>query len=388
MLEYIKSKGKVAIDAKTFEKQFKSGDGGNVKGYGRSIRRNSDTGSSKYTKDLPKKHADLRDVMRYDKKTDMYYLNGADSGDTGSSGIGGFFSDMIDEASNVVDSIPPAGDARSNILGGLAILLVIALISGGISLYRAGKVFVGKANSFLSSEYQAEIFEYEGLEYIDNQRFNKPDGPCMRLDGGSDYTIGFFEEADLDGYGLIVRDDGADLQEGTFKKSKLHGWGICRVDGVSYVGQFKKGVAKGYGYCYNSGTEQFVKFQSATAGSADFASHVEVVAQLEGDAWIKPNGKALKVKDGEYKDILWLREGLVRIGKTEYYFDPEGEAYYDGPETRLCWDVEDSMYDSILEDNEGTRLYFYFNEGLEGQHQYNKGKKLMVNSFSVDMTLN
>lgn len=250
----------------------------------------------------------------------------------------------------------------------------------------SGKQMVGNVNNFLSAAYNAEIFEYEGAEFIGNQRFNKPEGACMRLDGGMDYTIGYFEGEHLDGYGIIVKEDGEDIKAGVFKKDVLNGYAILRCNGVDYVANFKKGAANGYGYCYNRGTEQFVKFKKVSADAVNFSA-TEVVAERQGENWIKPNGKKLKLKDNTYKGIQWLREGLIAIDGVEYYFDAEmGEAYYDGPETRLSWDIEGCEYDSILSDDEGTWLYYTTGEGLEGKHQYYEKKDLLINTFEVGIS--
>lgn len=252
----------------------------------------------------------------------------------------------------------------------------------------SGKQMLGKVNNFLSAEYNAEVFEFEGKEYAGNRRFDKPAGACMRFDGGMDYTIGYFDGSVLDGYGITVRDDGNDLQLGVFKESKLHGWSILRCDGVDYVAKFKNGVADGYGYCYYKGVEQFVKFKDVDSAWIGFCA-TEVVAERQGDRWVKPNGKDLKLKNNTYKGIEWLREGLIAIDGVEYYFDKEGyEAYYDGPETRLSWDNEGCEYDSILSDSEGTWLYLSAGEKLEGKHQYKEKGNLHWNTFDMGITVN
>jgi len=276
----------------------------------------------------------------------------------------------------------------------LLLVAVCVLLWGGskaVDLGRgaifSGRQMLGNVNNFLSAEYNAEIFEYEGAEFIGNRRFNKPEGACMRLDGGMDYTIGYFEEETLDGYGIIVKDDGQDLKAGVFKENALNGYAILRCNGVDYVANFKKGVANGYGYCYNRGTEQIVKFKKVSADLVNFTA-TEVVAERQGDSWVKPNGKILKMKDNTYKGITWLREGLIAIGDVEYFFDAEmGEAYYDGPETRLSWDMEGCEYDSILSDDEGTWLYYTTGEGLMGKHQYYEKKDLLINTFEVGISV-
>jgi len=276
-------------------------------------------------------------------------------------------------------------------LGSLAPILLLAavcvLLWGGSKAVNWGRVTLSNVNSFLSAEYQAEIFEYEGKEFLGNQRFNKPEGACMRFDGGMDYTIGYFEGAELDGYGIMIREDGDDLKAGVFKKNVLNGYAILRCNGVDYVANFKKGVANGYGYCFNRGAEQIVKFKKVSADAVNFSA-TEIVAERSGDQWLKPNGKPLKMKDNTYKGITWLREGLIAIGDVEYYFDAEtGEAYYDGPETRLSWDNEGCEYDSILSDDEGTWLYYDYADGVQGKHQYEEKGDLRINTFSADISI-
>lgn len=276
----------------------------------------------------------------------------------------------------------------------LLLIAVCVLLWGGSKVMDfgrgaifSGKQMIGNVNNFLSAEYNAEIFEYEGAEFIGNQRFNKPEGACMRLDGGTDYTIGYFEGSELNGYGIIVKEDGEDIKAGVFKKNVLNGWAILRCNGVDYVANFKKGVANGYGYCFNHGTEQFVKFKKVSADAVNFAA-TEVVAEWDGAQWRKPNGKQLKIKDNTYKGIEWLREGLIVIDGVEYYFDAETyEAYYDGPETRLSWDNEGCEYDSILSDDEGTWLYYTTGVGLDGKHQYYEKKDLLINTFEVGISV-
>lgn len=251
----------------------------------------------------------------------------------------------------------------------------------------AGKQMVGSVNSFLSAEYQAEIYEYEGREYFGNQRFNKPEGACMRFDGGADYTIGYFEGAELNGYGIIVRENGDDLKAGIFKKNVLNGYAILRCNGVDYVANFKKGEANGYGYRYDHGKEQIVKFKDVSSELINF-SPTEIVAERSGDQWLKPNGKPLKMKDNTYKGITWIREGLISIGDVEYYFDAEvNEAYYNSPEARLSWDYEGCEYDSILSDDEGTWLYYTTDVDVEGKHQYYEKDDLLINTFSASISV-
>lgn len=281
----------------------------------------------------------------------------------------------------------PAGASRS---GGVklgpiaAVVLVVVLLLGGSRLIQSGKLFVGKVDSFLSGEYQAEIFNYEGAQYLGNQRFNKPDGVCMRLDG-SDCTLGYFEGGKLDGYGLVAR-SGITLEMGPFKKDQLHGWGIHRVDGVVYVAQFKKGAPTGYGYRYEGGTEQLVKFKSAQAGGLRYDNALKVVATRQGDAWYKENGKELKVTKDTYKGITYLGAGRIRVNDVEYSFDPAGEVFYDSEEIQLSWDTTDCMYDSILEDEEGTRLVYTFGQEIRGSHQYETKQGLVTKSFSAQVS--
>lgn len=276
----------------------------------------------------------------------------------------------------------------------LLLVLVCALLWGGskaVDFGRgaifSGKQMLGNVNNFLSAEYNAETFEFEGKQYAGNRRFDKPAGACMRFDGGMDYTLGYFEGAVLDGYGITVREDGENLQAGVFKENRLNGWAILRCEGVDYVAKFKKGVANGYGYCYNNGTEQLVKFKDVDAARVNFRA-TEVVAERQGDTWVKPNGKPLKLKDNTYKGMEWIREGLISIGDVEYFFDVEvHEAYYDGPDTRLSWDNEGCEYDSILEDEEGTWLYHTTGEKLEGRHQYKAKDGLHWNTFDMTITV-
>jgi|GEM_PF-6546079 len=283
-------------------------------------------------------------------------------------------------------------------LGPLApILLLVAVcvllwgagkvIDFGRGAIFSGKQMLGEVNNFLAEAYNAEVFEFEGKEFVGNRRFDKPSGACMRIDHGTDYTIGYFDGDVLDGYGMIVQAEGDYLQLGTFRKNKLDGWAILRANGVDYVAEFKKGEADGYGYCYDHGREQIVKFEDASAQNLNFGPE-KIVAERTGENWIKPNGKTLKMKDNTYKDIEWLREGLIAIEGVEYYFDAEvAEAYYDGPETRLSWDMEGCEYDSILTDLEGTWLYYTTGEGLEGRHQYYEKKNLICNTFEVEISV-
>ena len=251
----------------------------------------------------------------------------------------------------------------------------------------SGKQMLGEVSNFLAAEYNAEIFEFEGKEFAGNRRFDKPAGACMRFDGGMDYTIGYFDGAELNGYGITVRDEGKDLQLGVFKENKLRGWAILRCDGIDYVAKFKDGVANGYGYCYYNGIEQFVKFKDVDSAWVNFRA-TEVVAERQDNQWVKPDGKILKMKDNTYKEIEWLREGLIAIGDVEYYFDKEVfESYYDSPETRLSWDNEGCEYDSILEDDEGTWLYHTTGEKLEGRHQYKENGDLHWNTFDMTITV-
>jgi len=279
--------------------------------------------------------------------------------------------------------------------GPLLLLLAVCVVlwgAGKVMDFGRGAIFSGKqmlgnVNNFLSAEYNAEIFEFEGREFAGNRRFDKPEGACMRFDGGMDYTLGYFEGAELDGYGIIVREDGEDLQLGAFKENQLNGWAILRCNGVDYVANFKKGEANGFGYCYNHGTEQIVKFKDVSSAMVNFAP-TEVVAERQGERWVRPNGKPLKMKDNTYKGMEWLREGLIAIDGVEYYFDAETfEAYYDGPETRLSWDNEGCEYDSILSDDEGTWLYYTTGVGLEGRHQYYEKKDLLINTFDVSISV-
>ena len=72
----------------------------------------------------------------------------------------------------------------------------------------------------------------------------------------------------------------------------------------------------------------------------------------------------------------------------EYYFDVEtGEAYYDGPETRLSWDMEGCEYDSILSDDEGTWLYYTTDVSLDGKHQYKERGDLRINTFEISISV-
>lgn len=276
----------------------------------------------------------------------------------------------------------------------LLLVIVCVLLWGGSKVMDfgrgaifSGKQMLGNVNNFLSAEYNAESFEFEGKQYAGNRRFNEPAGACMRFDGGMDYTLGYFDGSDLDGYGITVREDGEDLQAGVFKENKLNGWAILRCDGIDYVAKFKKGIANGYGYCYYNGTEQFVKFKDADSAWINFRA-TELVAERQGDTWVKPNGKPLKLKDNTYKGIEWIREGLISIGDVEYFFDVEvHEAYYDGPDTRLSWDNEGCEYDSILDDEEGTWLYHTTGEKLEGRHQYKAKDGLHWNTFDMTITV-
>lgn len=276
----------------------------------------------------------------------------------------------------------------------LLLVVVCLLLWGGSKVMDfgrgaifSGKQMLGNVNNFLSAEYNAESFEFEGKQYAGNRRFDKPAGACMRFDGGTDYTLGYFDGAVLDGYGITVREDGENLQAGVFKENKLNGWAILRCDGIDYVAKFKKGIANGYGYCYYNGVEQFVKFKDTDSAWVNFRA-TELVAERQGDTWVKPNGKPLKLKDNTYKGIEWIREGLIAIGDVEYFFDVEvHEAYYDGPDTRLSWDNEGCEYDSILEDEEGTWLYHTTGEKLEGRHQYQAKDGLHWNTFDMTITV-
>ena len=265
----------------------------------------------------------------------------------------------------------------------------MALLWGGKQAMNWGRNTVNTVTSFLSAEYDAQIFEYEGREFLGNQRFNKPEGACMRLDGGTDFTLGFFDSGELHGYGARACNDGANLQIGSFKHEELDGYGIHRSNGVNYVAKFKKGVADGYGYCFDNGVEQFVKFKKATAGAPDFSAGVTVIAERNGDHWYKPNGDDLSLKDNTYKDMVWLREGLIAIDDMEFYFSLEdGDADYEHPDARIVWDTESCSYDTIRsDDKEGTYLNYTYGELFEGRHQFKRGRKLMYNTFSTEISI-
>ena len=134
LLDYVKGMGKTAIDAEEFERKFKKDTGGNVKGWGRSINKNSDSSSADYTRNLLKKHKDLQDVMQYNKADGKYYINGARPGDNGgskprgNSSVGSGIGDAIGGVGNVIDGVGDLltpSDGRSSLLGAFAIFLVL-----------------------------------------------------------------------------------------------------------------------------------------------------------------------------------------------------------------------------------------------------------------------
>lgn len=391
LMDFISSKGECVIHEKDLEaeyKQFAKNSGYNVRGFGRNISKNSLSSGVGYTRSLYKHNTDLQSMMDYDPKSHTYHIHGNSNGDDGPS-FGEVAGSVLGGIGGAVSG--PVTSGRENFVSILALILIVALLYGGVSLFRAGKVFVGKANSFLSAEYDAESFAYEGLKYIGNQRFNKPDGVCMRLDG-QDYTIGYFEGSDLNGYGMVVKEHGDYLKIGAFKKSLLQGYGIYRSDGVIYVAKFKKGAPTGYGYRYENGSEQFVKFKSAKADALSYDQSLQVIAEKQEDGWYKPNGKPLNMKDNAYKGITYVREGYIRIGDVEYYFEPDGYAFYDSDEAEIDWGVTECGYNSILEDGEGTSLYYYYDEtgagSLEGEHRFKKRDGTHWQTFETNIYVN
>lgn len=260
-----------------------------------------------------------------------------------------------------------------------AVSVLIAVIP---SLFNTGKSLLDRAGSFVSTEYELEIFTYQNKQYAGNQRFNKPDGLCFRPDSGA-YTMGDFSGSDLDGYGIITGQNGELLQMGTFKNSRQNGYGICRGgDNVFYVGKFKNGTLKGYGYCYNNGVEQLVKFKSVDADNAQYSGSVELIAQKIGSSWYTEKGKALNMKNSTYKGITSIGDSRIRIDDMEFYFGSGNTAQFSDSDTALTWRYGFGSYN-----NSGNGLKMeYAGSGLTVHHTYRYGNTTATNVYSATLS--
>ena len=291
----------------------------------------------------------------------------------------------------------PSGGGGVNFPRIFVLIAVVALLWGGgkvLDLGRGvlagGKNALAKANSYLAAEYYAEMFEYEGIDYIGNQRFNKPDGVCMQVQGRS-YTLGYFEGGTVEGFGTITRDDAYQIDMGVFKASLLTGFGVHRYGDVTYVGVFKKGVPSGIGYRCCDGIEQLVKFKSIEKGARSFESDLKVIAEKKGGSWYKPNGKELKLKDGAYKGLSFPADGTIQADGVSVTLKTDGSISYLSEEANLNWTPTSCSYDSILEDGEGTMLQ-YSHDGtlagmLEGEHRFKKKDGTHWQTFSTEIVL-
>ena len=266
----------------------------------------------------------------------------------------------------------------------IGVLAVVSVLIAVIpSLFNTGKSLLDRAGSFVSVEYELEIFTYQNDQYAGNQRFNKPDGLCFRIDSGSAYSMGDFTGSKLKGYGIVTGKNGELLQMGTFKKSQLNGYGICRGgDNVFYVGKFKNGTLKGYGYCYNNGIEQLVKFKSVDADNAQYSGSVELIAQKIGSSWYTEKGKALKMKNSTYKGITSIGDSRIRIDDMEFYFGSGNTAQFSDSDTTLTWRYGFGSYN-----NNGNGLKMeYTGSGLTVQHTYRYGNTTATNLYSATIS--
>lgn len=273
-----------------------------------------------------------------------------------------------------------------------AVILAVVLLMGIPSLFNAGKSLIssGKSlfsdvGSFVSTEYELEIFTYQNIQYVGNQRLNKPDGLCFRRDGGGDYAMGDFGGKKLDGYGVVVGQNGELIQIGTFKNSKLNGYGICRGgEGVFYVGKFKNGTLKGYGYCYNNGTEQIVKFKSIDADNAAFSGSVKVIAQKIGGGWYTPNGKTLKMKNSTYKGITCVSDGRIRIDDREFSF-AGGNAHFTSSDMTLSYRPGSASYNNS---GKGLQMEYNAGSGVSVHHTVREGASTATKIYSASFSNN
>lgn len=279
----------------------------------------------------------------------------------------------------------------------LVLIVIAALLWGGGKLLdlgrgaiAGGKNALSKVNSYLAVEYNAEVFEYEGIDYIGNQRFNKPDGVCMQVQGRS-YTLGYFDGGTVEGFGVVTKDDAYQIDMGVFKKSLLTGFGVHRCGDVTYVGVFKKGVPDGVGYRYCNGTEQIVKFKSVDKGSISFEDELKVIAEKKGDKWYKVNGKELELKENTYKGLTFPEDGTVQMDGISISLKIDGSILYNSEEAELTWTPTSCCYDSILEDGEGTSLRYTHDGALagvvEGEHRFKKKDGIHWQTFSTDIVL-
>lgn len=175
-----------------------------------------------------------------------------------------------------------------------------------------GKMGESLIESFFSDvkgNYDAEIKEYEGKEYLGNFTFGKPDGLNLRFDGGEDFTFGFFNKENLDGYGIIETEDYALMSN--FKKNIADGFSVYKYDNKYYCAEFKKGMAKGYGVIMDNESLILVKFTDNA-----FPSNInayEIIGKYDDSlkCWKKENGKTI---DNNYKNINVL-------AKNNFVFD-------------------------------------------------------------------
>ncbi len=245
------------------------------------------------------------------------------------------------------------------ILAVVIIVLILLLAAVG------GYVLLNMAGTYTSSEYSMEQYTYNGVQYVGNRRFNKPDGLNL-THAAESFNLGEFKGSAISGYGMVHAGETTNL--GVFKKNNPKGYQIHKNGDVYWITQYKKDRPKGYAYKIDGDEHSIVKMKvKADYVDPDYSDYETLVAVNRDGTWVTPNGKELKIKENRYKDFEWVDLDTLFIKGATYEIG-ESLARYSNDDVKMTYEGGEATYDTTGDGARDGLIVHLDKDGLDGQN--------------------
>ncbi|MCR4907613.1 MAG: hypothetical protein K5985_02210 [Lachnospiraceae bacterium] len=264
----------------------------------------------------------------------------------------------------------------------IAVIVILILILAGVGAF----MLYNMANTYTSSEYSMEQYTYNGVQYVGNKRFNKPDGLNL-VHGTNSFALGEFKGTMLTGYGIVHDDLTTNL--GVYKKYNPKGYQLHKNKDTYWIVKYKKDKPTGYAYKIDGDQHSIVKMKvKSDYVDPDYTPYETVIAVDENGVWITPKGKELKIKDNKYKDFEWVDLDTLYIDGATY---KAGGAFaqYSNDDVKMTYEGGEATYDTTGNDSRDGLIIHLDNEGLSGQNVKSISNGSKVENFELkikDMT--
>ncbi len=249
----------------------------------------------------------------------------------------------------------------------IALILILAAI-GGFLLY-------SMANTYTSSEYSMEQYTYNGVQYVGNRRFNKPEGLNL-VHGTNSFALGEFKGSMLTGYGMVHDDVTTNL--GVYKKYNPKGYQLHKFKDVYWVVKYKKDKPTGYAYKIEGDKYSIVKMKvKSDYVDPDYTPYETLIAVNENGSWVNPKGKEFKIKDNKYKDFEWVDLDTLFINGSTYDVG-DSFAQYSNEDVKMTYEGGEATYDTTGNDSRDGLIVHLDKSGLSGKNvkSINNGSKV------------